>query len=78
MRQSDNDISHTLLNILLKEGFRQTSLRQLGAIPRFFDTKKAVQATEDLMIMPGFRATAMNTQSGLIVTLDSLNKFTTT
>jgi hypothetical protein len=77
--QEDHSVVHTLINIIIKEAFRQTNLRQIGKIPRFFDLTKAmaIQGT-DLQVWPGFRASACNYTSGLALVIDNVNKFMST
>lgn len=61
LKMEDHHVAHTLLNIIIKEAFRQTHLRQIGKIPRFFDTTKAIEIPgADLQVWPGFRASAFN------------------
>ena len=43
LKMEDHSVAHTLINIIIKEAFRQTHLRQIGKIPRFFDTTKAIE-----------------------------------
>ena len=67
---------HTLLNIIVKQAFRETSLRQIGKQPRFFDVSKAIEVEgSGLQACPGFRASAFNYTSGLTIVLDNINKF---
>lgn len=61
LKMEDHNVAHTLLNIIVKEAFRQTKLRQIGKMPRFFDTTKAIEIPgTDLQMWPGFRASAFN------------------
>jgi len=39
---SDNSVSQNLINIIIKQAFRDTDLKQIGKVPRFFDTKNAI------------------------------------
>lgn len=41
-KMEDHSVMHTLLNIIVKQAFRETNLRQIGRQPRFFDVTKAV------------------------------------
>lgn len=67
---------HTLLNIIVKQAFRETKLRQIGKQPRFFDISKAITIDgSDLQACPGFRASAFNYTSGLAIVIDNINKF---
>jgi hypothetical protein len=34
----DNDVKQQLINVIIKEAFRGTDLKQIGKSPRFFDT----------------------------------------
>jgi hypothetical protein len=75
-KMEDHNVMHTLLNIILKEAFRQTNLRQIGKQPRFFDVSKAIDIEgSGLQACPGFRASAFNYTSGLAVVIDNINKF---
>jgi hypothetical protein len=75
-KMEDHNIMHTLLNIIVKQAFRETKLRQIGKQPRFFDVAKAIEvAGTGLQACPGFRASAYNYTSGLTIVIDSINKF---
>lgn len=79
LKMEDHNVAHTLINIIIKEAFRQTHLRQIGKVPRFFDTSKAIKIKNvDLQIWPGFRASAFNYSSGLAIVIDNVNKFMST
>jgi hypothetical protein len=72
----DHNIMHTLLNIIVKQAFRETKLRQIGKQPRFFDVSKAIEIEgSGLQACPGFRASAYNYTSCMAIVLDSINKF---
>jgi hypothetical protein len=72
----DNAMIHTLLNIIVKQAFRETNLRQIGKQPRFFDVSKAFEIEgSGLQACPGFRASAYNYTSGLTIVIDNINKF---
>ena len=43
IRMEDHKIFHTLLNIIIKDAFRNTDLKQIGKAPRYFDTNKPLQ-----------------------------------
>ena len=34
----DNDVKQQLINVIIKDAFRSTDLKQVGKTPRFFDT----------------------------------------
>ena len=34
---SDNTVAQNLINIIIKAAFRETNLKQIGKVPRFFD-----------------------------------------
>jgi len=75
-KMEDHTVMHTLLNIIVKQAFRETSLRQIGKQPRFFDVSKAIDVEgSGLQACPGFRASAFNYTSGLTIVLDNINKF---
>jgi len=78
-KMEDHAIVHTLINIIVKQAFRETNLRQIGQQPRFFDVSKAIEIEgSGLHACPGFRASAYNYTSGLTLVLDSINKFIST
>lgn len=72
----DNNVIFNLINIIIKQAFRETDLRQIGKQPRFFDISKAVSVEgSGLQACPGFRASAFNYQQGLALVIDNINKF---
>lgn len=75
-KMEDHHVIFNLINIILKQAFRDTDLRQIGKQPRFFDVSKAIEVEgSGLQACPGFRASAFNYQSGLYLVLDNINKF---
>ena len=75
-KMEDHNILHTLVNIIIKQAFRDTSLRQIGRQPRFFDMSKAIDVPgSGLQACPGFRASAFNYASGMTLVIDNINKF---
>lgn len=75
-KMEDHHILHTLLNVIVKQAFRETNLRQIGRQPRFFDMSKAIEiAGSGLHACPGFRASAFNYTSGIAIVIDNINKF---
>ena len=72
----DNDVKQTVLNLIINQAFRETNLRQIGKSPRFFDINKAIDLSrQGLMIMPGFKASAFQTQMGCMLAIDNVFKF---
>jgi len=39
---SDNSVSQNLINIIIKQAFRETNLKQIGKVPRFFDVQNPI------------------------------------
>lgn len=75
----DHNVFHTLLNIIIKDAFRGTNLKQIGKAPKFFDMKKGINMPESgLMMWPGFKASAFAYQSGITLVIDNINKFMST
>lgn len=76
-KMEDHNVMHTLLNIIVKQAFRETKLRQIGKQPRFFDMSKAIEieGVQGLQACPGFRASAYNYTSGMAIVIDNINKF---
>lgn len=75
-KMEDHNIIHNLINIIIKQAFRDTNLKQIGKQPRFFDVTKAIEVEgSGLQACPGFRASAFNYQSGIYLVLDNINKF---
>ena len=55
----ENSVSQNLLNVIIKQAFRETKLKQLGRSPRFFDMDHAIELPNDsLRIWEGFKASA--------------------
>ena len=55
----DNEVSQNLINVILKQAFRETNLKQLGRSPRFFDVDNPVDLSRiGLKMWSGFKASA--------------------
>lgn len=79
LKVGDNVQLNHLLNLIIKEGFKQTDLRQIGKQPRFFDIKNAQEvANAGLIMWPGFKASAYNYEVGLTLVIDNISKFMST
>ena len=75
----DNSVAQNLINIIVKQGFRDTSLKQIGRSPRFFDVTNPINLPKQgLKIWSGFKASAFNSESGITLAIDSIFKFTST
>lgn len=75
---ADNYVGQQLLNIIVKEAFQQTgNLKQIGRSPRFFDIQNAMKLPK-LNVWSGFKASAINTNVGLTLVIDSIFKFMST
>lgn len=79
VKMEDHKIFHTLLNIIIKDAFRNTNLKQIGKAPRFFDTSKALSIPEaGLKMWSGFKASAFAYESGMTLVIDNITKFMST
>jgi hypothetical protein len=38
----ENDVKQQIINVIIKDAFRSTDLRQIGRSPRFFDTSNPI------------------------------------
>ena len=72
-------MAQNLINIIVKQGFRDTSLKQIGRSPRFFDVTNPINLPrQGLKIWSGFKASAFNSESGITLAIDSIFKFMST
>ena len=72
-------MSQTLINVILKQAFRETKLKQIGRSPRFFDVTKAIDLSQvGLKIWSGFKASALHSELGCTFAVDSIFKFIST
>ena len=75
----DNSVAQNLINIIVKQGFRDTNLKQIGRSPRFFDVSSPIYLKQQqLMIWQGFKASAINSEAGMVIAIDSIFKFMST
>lgn len=75
----DNSVSQNLINIIIKQGFRDTSLKQIGRSPRFFDVMNPIDLPrQGLKIWSGFKASAFNSENGITLAIDNIFKFMST
>lgn len=79
LKMEEHSVIHSLVNIILKDAFRETHLRQIGKTPRFFDPTKALEiAGSNIQMWPGYRASAFNYNIGLACVIDNVVKFMST
>ena len=75
----DNDVSQNLINVILKQAFRETNLKQLGRSPRFFDVNAPVDISNvGLKMWSGFKASAFQSELGVTLAIDNIFKFMST
>ena len=75
----DNDVSQNLINVILKQAFRETNLKQLGRSPRFFDVNNPVNLDKiGLRMWSGFKASAFQSEMGCTLAVDNIFKFMST
>lgn len=75
----DNTVAQNLINIIVKQAFRDTTLKQIGRSPRFFDVQNPlILERQQLQIWSGFKASAFNSESGITLAIDSIFKFMST
>ena len=75
----DNDVKQQIINVIIKDAFRSTDLRQIGKTPRFFDTTNPmVLQREQLKIWSGFKASAYQSKMGCVLAIDNIFKFMST
>lgn len=79
---SQNSVAQALLNILFKQAFRQTHLKQIGRDPRFFDYERPIidpmLTKMKLQVLRGFKASVFMSESGPTVAVDTLFRFMST
>jgi len=76
---TEKSLSQNIINCVIKEAFRQTTLKQIGRSPRFFDIQNPIDLSHlGLKIWPGFKASATQTTMGVTLAIDSIFKFVTT
>jgi len=72
-------VSQNLINVILKQAFRETNLKQLGRSPRFFDVNNPVDLSHvGLKMWSGFKASAFQSEMGCTLAVDNIFKFMTT
>lgn len=71
-----------ILNIIFKNAFRQTHLRQIGRDPKFFDYEHPIKDPKldqmQLQVLYGYKASVNMSEVGVTVTVDSLFRFMST
>ncbi len=78
-KNKDNDVSMNLINVILKQAFRETNLKQLGRTPRFFDVNNPINLDRvGLRMWSGFKASAFQSELGVTLAVDNIFKFMTT
>ena len=78
-KNQDNDVSQNLINVILKQAFRETNLKQLGRSPRFFDVHNPTDLPDiGLRMWSGFKASAFQSELGCTLAVDNIFKFMST
>lgn len=78
-QNSNNEVAQNLINIILKQAFRETNLKQLGRTPRFFDVNNPTNLRNiGLQMWSGFKASAFQSELGCILAVDNIFKFMST
>lgn len=76
---NSSTVQSQLLNIIIKQAFRGTHLKQVGKAPRFFDVQKPLILKDAaIQIWNGFKASAIQSKSGTMLCMDSIFKFMST
>lgn len=77
-----NSVVQSLFNILFKQAFRQTHLKQIGRDPRFFDYERPIRDENltrmKLQVLHGFKASVFMSELGVTVAVDTLFRFMST
>jgi hypothetical protein len=74
-------ISQNLINVILKNAFRETNLTQIGKAPHFFDCDPKSSINIDklrMRVFPGYKATTCINEIGCTIVIDSMFKFMST
>ena len=79
---SQTSVCQAVFNVILKNAFRQTHLRQIGRDPRFFDYESPIiddkLTAMKLQVLHGFKASAFMSEVGVTVAVDTLFRFMST
>lgn len=71
----DNIVITNVVNNILKQAFRETSLTQIGKDTKFFDLANTMEFDgSDMTISPGFRGTATNYFDGHALVIENVSK----
>jgi len=71
-------VAANLVNNIIKHAFEDTAYTQIGRAPRFFNLKNGFflpDAPDDLIAIPGFKASAFRSSDCSTMLIDSLFKF---
>lgn len=68
---------HTLINNILKKALQDSTYKQIGKLPRFFNLKKQMEVDGGLIAYPGFKASTYKCTNSTTIVIDNLYKFIT-
>lgn len=72
----ENSVTQNLINVIIKQAFRETNLKQLGRSPRFFDVQNPIDMSRaGLTVWQGFKASAIQSEFGCTLAIDNIFKF---
>lgn len=79
---SKNSVCSAILNVIIKNAFRKTHLKQIGRDPWFFDYEDPIQDDNlramKLQVLRGYKASIFITEVGVTVCVDTLFRFMST
>ena len=73
----DHLVIHNLLNNILKRALQDSTYKQIGKLPRFFNLKKQMEVDGGLIAFPGFKASTYKCSNSTTIVIDNLFKFIT-
>ena len=78
-KNADNTTAQNLINVVIKQAFRETEMRQIGRRPHFFDCSNPRDLKDmQMRILQGFKSSCLMTQIGCTFVVDSIVKLIST
>ena len=76
LKNADHGVAMNFLNLIVKSALRQSDMKQIGNLPRYFLPKNRRRVEFlDMEVWPGFQTTTAIYKGGFFLTIECLNKF---
>ncbi|TNV70912.1 hypothetical protein FGO68_gene12174 [Halteria grandinella] len=75
MAKRNADMIQTFVQAIVKRSLQERDYKQIGRLPKFFNSKEKILADFNLQVWPGFSCEVQLVSDGLFLNVDAITKF---